>query len=194
MGKWYTGPAPCPGCGRSGENTSRISKDALCSDCEAQLRIGRAITQERQLERNYYRLDDLVIAQMTWYTIPVKNISCKVIDLLRTFSSFDSRYASWMPSRDAQLAGEASGTTAHDTFVLPRITFEAAKELCQALKDACWDLETQRRNYRKELDVKLANEKNEIYNQGVAYGRNLLQQLNRGEISLQDFQAFQKKY
>lgn len=192
--KYYNGQAPCPGCGRTGEQVARKAKDALCHDCEEQLRIGRAIARDRQLERNYYRLDDLIIAKMTWYTIQVEEIDKKLRNLLRTFSVFDARNASYIPSHEACLAGRIEAVTAHDCFVLPRVTLDAAKELCGALKDACWDLKKQRENYRKELDAQLADQKNEIFNQGVARGRNLLLQLNRGEISIDTFQAVVKQY
>lgn len=189
--KYYEGPAPCPGCGRTGEQVARKAKDALCHDCEEQLSIGRAISQERQLDRNYYRLDDLISAEMTWYNIPINEIEKKVSNLLRTFSAFDTRRAGG--PRGQQLIGRTCATTARNYFVLPVVTFEAAKELCEALKDACWDLKEQRENYRKELDAQLADQKNEIFNQGVSRGRDLLRQLNRGEISLQEFQAIQKR-
>lgn len=192
--KYYEGSAPCPGCGRTGEQVARKAKDALCHDCQEQLRIGRAIAQERQLERNYYKMEDIINAELTWYTIPIAEIDKKLRNLLWTFSVFDSRNASYIPSNEGCLAGRIEATTARDRFVLPRVTLDAAKELCGALKDACWDLKEQRENYRKELDAQLADQKNEIFNQGVARGRNLLMQLNRGEVSLQDFQAVQKRY
>ena len=192
--KYYEGSAPCPGCGRTGEQVARKAKDALCHDCQEQLRIGRAIAQERQLERNYYKMEDLIVAELTWYTIPVAEIDKKLRNLLRTFSVFDSRNASYIPSNEGCLAGRIEATTARDSFVLPRVTLDAAKELCGALKDVCWDLKEQRENYRKELDAQLADQKNEIFNQGVARGRNLLLQLNSGEITLQEFQAVQKKF
>lgn len=192
--RYYEGNMPCPGCGRTGEQVARRAKDALCRDCEEQLRIGRSIAQERQLERHYYRMEDLIIAEMTWYTIPIGEISRKLCNLLRTFSTFDSRNASTMPIGESVLAGRSDAVTQRDKFILPRVTFEAAKELCGALKDACWDLEKQRDDYREELNAQLADQKNEIFNQGVARGRDLLMQLNRGEISLQDFSAVQKRY
>lgn len=192
--KYYEGSAPCPGCGRTGEQVARKAKDALCHDCQEQLRIGRAIAQERQLERNYYKMEDIIVAELTWYTIPVAEIDKKLRNLLWTFSVFDSRNASYIPSNEGCLAGRIEATTARDRFVLPRVTLDAAKELCGALKDACWDLKEQRENYRKELDAQLADQKNEIFNQGVARGRNLLLQLNSGEITLQEFQAVQKKF
>lgn len=192
--KYYEGSAPCPGCGRTGEQVARKAKDALCHDCQEQLRIGRAIAQERQLERHYYKMDDLIVAEPTWYTIPIDEIDKKLRNLLRTFSVFDSRNASYASGNERCLAGRLEATTARDAFVLPRVTLDAAKELCGALKDACWDLKEQRENYRKELDAQLADQKNEIFNQGVARGRNLLLQLNSGEITLQEFQAVQKKF
>lgn len=192
--KYYEGSAPCLGCGRTGEQVARSAKDALCRDCQEQLRIGRAISQERQLERHYYKMDDLIVAELTWYTIPVAEIDKKLRNLLRTFSVFDSRNANYASGNERCLAGRLEATTARDAFVLPRVTLDAAKELCGALKDACWDLKEQRENYRKELDAQLADQKNEIFNQGVARGRNLLLQLNSGEITLQEFQAVQKKF
>jgi hypothetical protein len=189
--KYYEGSAPCPGCGRTGFDSPRRAKDALCYDCHEQLAIGRAISQERNLKRNYYRLEELMTAEMTWYTIPINEIEWKLCNLLRTFSAFDREHAGGKLHQ--QLAGEISAVTSRYSIVLPVVTFEAAKELCEALKEACWDLKRERENYRKELDVQLATQKDEIFNQGVSRGRDLLRQLNRGEISLQEFQAIQKR-
>ena len=41
---------------------------------------------------------------------------------------------------------------------------------------------------------KLNEERNRIYNDGVAHGRNLLMQLNSGEIGVNDFQKPVKKF
>ena len=45
----YKGKLPCIGCGKSGEEAHRQSKDCLCEDCENSLKIGRAIVKERNL-------------------------------------------------------------------------------------------------------------------------------------------------
>ena len=92
------------------------------------------------------------------------------------------------------LAGYAGSGTSHDCFVLPKVTFEAAKKLCHAIKDAVDELNRERDNYKEELDKKLNEERNRIYNDGVAHGRNLLMQLNSGEISVNDFQKPVKKF
>ena len=158
-----------------------------------------ALVRERNLERNRYNLDELMIAEMTWYTIPLGDISNAVCHLLMTFSQFDSRNASYKgnPS-DHQLAGQISATTARNTFVLPEVTFEAAKKLCGMLKEACWKLKREQEDYQRQLDQQnreyLNAEKNRIYNEGVLYGRSLLTQLNKGEIGVNEFEKFVEKY
>lgn len=195
MAKLYEGNAPCPGCGRTGEETPRASKYALCYDCAMALSIGRAIVKERNLDRNYYFMDDLRIGQMTWYTIPISSVEKALDELLKTFSQFDQRRVSIKEGFDAsQLAGRPDGVTAHDNFILPDITFNAAKKLCETLKEVCWELKRDRDKYQKELNAKLNEERNHIYNEGVAHGRNLLFQLNNGEITAADINKEIKKY
>jgi hypothetical protein len=191
----YEGKDPCPGCGRTGEEVARERRDGLCYDCQQELAIGHSIAKERNLSRNFYKMSDLLIGQMTWYTIPINDIHYALRNLLMTFSQFDRRYATLKGTHsDYQLAGRTEATTARDTFVLPDVTFEAAKILCEKLKDACYQLRRERDSYQEEINEKLREEKNRIYNEGVAYGRNLLSQLNRGEIGVNDFEAFVEKY
>jgi len=195
MASIYKGDKPCPGCGRSGEDVPRKSKDSLCYDCEMALSIGRAIVKERNLDRNFYRMDDLRIGKMTWYTIPILSVERALNELLMTFSQFDQNRVSIKGSiLESQLAGRIDSVTAKNSFVLPDITFNAAKKLCGALKDVCWELEDARNNYKKELDEQLRQQKNDIYNEGVKHGRNLLFQLNNGEITADDFNKRIEKY
>ena len=92
------------------------------------------------------------------------------------------------------LAGYAGCGTSHDDFVLPKVTFEAAKKLCHAVEGAVGELNRERDNYRKELDEQLRQQKNDIFNEGVAYGRNLLFQLNNGEITADEINKRINKY
>lgn len=195
MGKFYEGSAPCPGCGRTGEEVPRENKDSLCYDCAMALSIGRTIVKERNLDRNSYRMDDLRIGQMTWYTIPIRSVERALDELLKTFSQFDQNRVPLKGGfSESQLAGHAEAVTAHDNFVLPDITFNAAKKLCESLKDVCRELEDARGNYKKELDEQLRQQKNDIFNDGVAHGRNLLFQLNNGEITAADINKRINKY
>lgn len=195
MGKFYEGSAPCQGCGRTGEEEPRKNKNSLCYDCAMALSIGRAIVKERNLDRHYYNMDDLRIGQMTWYTIPIRSVESALDNLLRTFSQFDQNRVSMKGGfSESQLAGRADGVTAHDSFVLPDITFNAAKKLCESLKNTCRELNSARDNYKKELDEQLRQQKNDIFNDGVAYGRNLLFQLNNGEITADEINKRINKY
>ena len=79
--KKYEGKEPCPGCGRTGEEVARDGKNVLCYDCAQSLLIGKALVKERNLDRKWYRLDDMIKAEMTWYTIPLNDISKAVYEL-----------------------------------------------------------------------------------------------------------------
>ena len=188
----YKGKNPCPGCGRTGEEHPRFSKDGLCMECAEALKIGKALIEERNLERGSYCLEELTKAFLTWYTIRTDKIERALRNLLSKFSKFDSKYAAGCTHR--AIIGEISATCGRDVFVLPTETYEAAKELCEAVRDASYEIEQKRDNYKKELDKELANEKNRIYNEGVAYGRNLLMQLNNNEITPDEFTKPVKRY
>lgn len=193
--KLYEGPVPCPGCGRTGKEKARKSKDSLCYDCQDMLGIGRAISKERSLARNYYRMDDLRLGDMTWYTIPIREVNDALKELLKKFSEFDRQYVGYKGTpTESQLAGRIGATTSRDTYILPDVTFAAAKQLCESIKEICWQLKKDREKYKEELDQKLNEERNLIYNEGVAHGRNLLMQLNSGEISVNDFEKPIKKF
>ncbi|MBP5457681.1 MAG: hypothetical protein J6Y37_14410 [Paludibacteraceae bacterium] len=194
MAKFYTGDKPCPGCGRAGAEVPRLSKDGLCMECTEHLNIGRMFCKERNLERGHFLLDDLTTGYVTWYQIRNKEIDGCLRELLRTFSQFDSRYAGGYCRQESMLAGHAGSGTSCDVFVLPKVTFEAARELCHAIGKAVDDINMERDSYRKELDAQLAEEKNEIYNEGVEHGRNLLFQLNAGEVTVDDFNKRIERY
>ena len=88
---------------------------------------------------------------------------------------------------------ELAGTTSDD-FVIPKETLEIARELCKKLSETCNKLEYKKEHYKEELQKELNVQKDEIFNDGVKYGRNLLFQLNKGEITLDDFNKDIKKY
>lgn len=190
MSRIYEGPEPCPGCGTPGTRRARLAKNQLCEDCKKALEIGATIVKERGLERNFYRMDDLTMAHITWYKVPIKEIEWALKGLLETFSQFDSRYADW----NREYFGQMDPLTGHHDFVLPKVTYDAAKVLTEKIMDFCWQLRREKEEYKKQLEAEVNEERNRIYNEGVAYGRNLLTQLNRGEIALSDFEATVKKY
>jgi hypothetical protein len=190
----YEGKQPCAGCGRTGTENPRRSKDGLCSDCAEALKIGQMMVNERDMKRSYYRLDEFMNTTMTWYTIPIREIDSSLRALLRSFSQFDSNHAKGSAGASNPICGRLEAITARDTFVLPVAVYDKAKTLCEVILEAAKTLYEEKKNYRKELDAELAAQKNEIYNDGIAHGRNLLNQLNCGEITAKDIETFVKKY
>jgi hypothetical protein len=191
----YKGKEKCAGCGRSGEEVWRFSKDSLCHDCQDTLNIGRALVREKNLDRKNYNMDGLMTAFMTWYAVPVPEIDKALRELLRTFSQFDTRYSGCVSALQTKfLAGQAGCGTSHDNFCLPICTFEAARNLCKIIEKTSWDLKRDREHYKEELQEELAKQKDEIFNEGVKHGRNLLMQLNNNEITPNQFIEPVKKY
>ena len=193
----YVGKQPCAGCGRTGEEVPRDKKDGLCRECTEAIKLGRMMIQERDLKRTHYRLDEFIDTHMTWYTIPVPEIDRAVRNLLKQFSQFDFNHVCGKHEKAKDydtICGSLNAGTARDTFILPVAVYEAAKELCTTILEAARQLKQEKENYRKEIDEELAAQKNEIYNEGVAHGRNILNQLNSGEITAKDIDAFIKKY
>ena len=190
----YEGKQPCAGCGRTGEEVPRDKKDGLCRECAEAIKLGRMMIQERDLKRTYYCLDEFMNTTITWYTIPIPEIDKALRNLLRSFSQFDKNHACGSTGASDPIVGRFDALTARDTFVLPVCVYDAAKELCEKILDAAKTLKEEKNNYRKELDEELAAQKNEIYNEGVAHGRNILNQLNSGEITAKDIDAFIKKF
>lgn len=189
----YTGKVPCPGCGRTGEEHARDSKDGLCRDCQAELEIGRALCKERDLKRNWYKMDELCGGRLTFHSIHNSELHARLKTLLGTFSEFQlANVGKWVD------ISRSEATSGKDLFVLPEKTAEAAKELTESLYKIAWELDEDKRTYqeklKKEAAAELAEQKNQIYNEGIAYGRNLLMQLNNNEISADEFTRPVKRF
>ena len=191
----YKGKEKCAGCGKTGEEVWRFSKNSLCHNCQDTLNIGRALVREKNLDRKNYNMDELMTAFMTWYAVPVPEIDAALRELLRTFSQFDTRYSGGISALQTKfLAGQAGCGTSHDNFCLPVCMFEAAKKLCKTIEEAAYRLKYETNHYEEKLEEEFAKQKDEIFNEGVKHGRNLLMQLNNNEITPNQFIEPVKKY
>lgn len=191
----YKGKEKCAGCGKTGEERWRLSKDSLCYDCQNTFSIGRALVKEKNLDRKNYNMDELMTVFMTWYVVPVPEIDAALRELLRTFSQFDTSHSGGISALQTKfLAGQAGCGTSHDNFCLPVCTFEAAKKLCKTIEEAAYRLKYETNHYKEKLEEEFAKQKDEIFNEGVKHGRNLLIQLNNNEITPDQFVAPVKKY
>ncbi len=192
--RMYQGDKPCPGCGRTGKEHPRMQKDGLCLECREKWQLGDTFTKERNLERESCNLGELMNVYVQWYSIPVSKIDWALRRLLKTFSQFDSKYVCGCQTAKNTILGCADSGTSSEVYVLPKVTFETAKELCKVICEEVWALKRERENLEKEMQKRLNKERNDIYNEGVAYGRDLLRQLNNGEITLDDLNKRFERY
>lgn len=152
-------------------------------------------SRKKNLDRKNYNMDELMTAFMTWYAVPVPEIDAALRELLRTFSQFDTSHSGGISALQTKfLAGQAGCGTSHDTFCLPVCTFEAAKKLCKTIEEAAYRLKYETNHYKEKLEEEFAKQKDEIFNEGVKHGRNLLMQLNNNEITPNQFIEPVKKY
>ena len=186
MSKLYKGKQKCAGCGRTGEECPRFEKDGLCHDCAEKLRLGREVAAQLATEYSEVRFPELSTIHMTWYEIPFIQYAFK--NFINRMTEFSTKFASkyGKTALDDFVLGRADCGTWYDTFVVPTEAVEPLKELCHALQDKMLEVKLKEDNMHRDLMKELDMEREEIYNEGVKRGRNLLAQLNSGEITVRE--------
>lgn len=188
----YKGPKSCPGCGISGEKNPRPSVESLCKGCTEALAFGRSRIKDEH--DNYVR----VVA--TWYKLEFGNAGYFGED--RGGKALDRSIRALLKSMDTKgIWGLGSvslttqeATTAADYYTIRKDYAEAILEIVKALtfqEKLLADGLDQVEKDRKEV---VRKERNKIFNLGVSEGKSLLIALNRGDISLSDFDQEQKRY
>ena len=179
---YYEGSAPCHGCGRPGTIISRLSKDSLCEDCKKALQIGKA----SEKYRDTIKLTRLIV---TWYSFGRREFDDLVSEFLKAISNEDGAN---VPTGMLRVHGDA--VTSSNVYFVPRIFAEPLKRFLDGFSDFGRKMCRIEEQLEKKKQEELNDERNKIFNDGVAYGRKLLFQLNNNEISLKDFEAEVKKY
>lgn len=182
MKKYYEGDKPCPGCGRPGKEIARVSKDGLCPQCKRLLEKARIAEIE---PRAYSRV------LVTWYSFFYPPLNTAVDNFLQEISMEEAKC---LPFEGQFHLGSKSAITAKDTYYIPRFVAKPLEGLINALMEEGAKLRQLEWDLPKKAEEEVAKEKQRYFAEGVAHGRQLLIQLNRGEISLQDFNAIPKKY
>lgn len=186
---FYDGSAPCPGCGRPGSIVSRLTKDSLCRDCQRRLELG-TLAEKDMTVTTFGTIKDFVNIGLSRNFALNSNIEYAMVKFFNAFNSPSSLYATNSGQRLLKINFDYSARN----IVLPKFLLDAASELCQTFHEEGSKIAEQRRNLRSEAEQQLNDERNKIYNEGVAHGRKLLFQLNNNEISLKDFEADVKKF
>lgn len=183
--KRYEGKEPCPGCGRTGIEVPRTSKSSLCYECEQNLKLGKQIGDYYGREYKTPQIDDLTKCSLPYNSIPI--VYMKLRDFLITISRFEFKFArAGAKGLPENLLNKMEGYS-NDNFVLPAETVDAAKDLCRTIYEKCREISDKEYYLRSEMRKVLEIERDKIYNEGIRHGRNLLLQLNNGEIGENDF-------
>ena len=161
-------------------------------ECAKQLRLGKEMTDFYGMEHVNVTIPELVFCEMTWYEL--KDFQEKLVEFFKSISNFSLDFAKKQPNNEggSHLIGRPGMSCGSNKFVLPTKAFKAAKELCLSLQKAAISIDVQRNNMRSELMAEVESEREKIYNEGVEHGRDLLRQLNNGEITHNEFKAKQK--
>lgn len=180
--RYYDGKVPCPGCGRTGEEITRESKDSLCPECKRLLNKARI----HEIEPHEY-----VLVFVTWYSFRTAKLNRLADDFLRKISTPEAKT---IGHKGVMFLGSRDGCTSSDSYYVPRFVAEGLKDLLDGIMEeglALWRHENAIRDAARE---EASAYKQSCYEEGVKYGRQLLAQLNRGEITLEEFNAIPKHY
>ena len=71
-------------------------------------------------------------------------------------------------------------------YTIPTVVFNALKKAVIVVEEAAKEIREQRDAAFIAARTQVEKERDRIYNEGIAYGRNLLAQLNTGEITLEE--------
>ena len=168
----YTGKEKCQGCGKSGTESPRLEKDHLCHTCEDLLNLGKA--KDVELTKEYKAVKQHLHA----YTAELNPIVHEILDALnnptaKRISFPEDLYYS-------------SGDNCRYYKIETKL-FEPLRKLFGDLEKLYRNIKVQREQIPIDARLEVDLYKHEIYNQGVAHGRNLLIQLNNGEITADQF-------
>jgi hypothetical protein len=172
----YEGKEICQGCGKTGAEKPRYRKSELCKDCENQLKIGRARQHEDHIE--YVRICQFMHAYSS-LDFHDKRLNRIIYDLVNSLNNESAEYNS----------NDAIKTYFGDNVywaTIPKSFLEPLQVFGESMNKYVMELRKEKDNLPKLAKEEVAKEKDRIYNEGVKKGRDLLFQLNNGELTIDD--------
>lgn len=171
----YTGNEPCPGCGKSAQQSPRAYKDSVCFACLRDLKEMKKIKEARKKQsENYvmFRVNDLDVKYISSFDSDVYDNLVKAFDLfLETLDSPEKA------SKNTDYFNHGSAIY-RDSFMLHVVP--VIRETTAISLDS---LITALEQYSKV-----------VYAQGRLDGSNILKQLNEDKITLQKFDELRNLY
>lgn len=177
----YEGNQPCPGCGTPGTVKARTGKNDLCEDCKRLLQIGKEA-------KKFEEAVSYSMLHVEWYSFWRRDLDEVMREFLKEISNEQAR------PDGGNVFLTRSGGGAGDHYKIPTIIAVPLKKMLTSISDIGRQFYEYENGLEKANEEKLNEERNKIFNEGVEYGRNLLFQLNRGELTAADISKEIKKY
>lgn len=185
----YIGDKPCAGCNKPGSESPRSKKDLLCYKCYEALRMGKIIQQDYRPE--HYQHVSIQFNSLSVYDSYKEDnfgeqFHTQLSNLLKEMHRpgiANNNESLYLGNR------ERCSSVNTSSFVVRKEYAERIEQLYLILIEQMAAYEKLRTATETELKRIQVEERNNIFNEGVAAGRQLLLQLNTGEISIKEFEA-----
>jgi hypothetical protein len=176
----YEGKEPCQGCGKTGLEQHRSIRTKLCPSCAEILKRGKQVNVET--ERKYVRFFQ------HFYGFKNETVRQLSYDLL---DAYNNQFAVLINQKECLKYSMGSNG---QSYTIPASLYDSIKNILNNLENTLDDIKNREQRVKELAIQAIADEKNEIFNEGVEMGRNLLMQLNAGSITIDQFNEPIKKY
>lgn len=175
----YQGKEVCQGCSKPGTEAQRYSKDELCKDCKESIKLGR--TKEVELSEEY--------TDVTSWSTSLPSLDFNDNTLSRLLSGLLNGLHNPYANATSNLSHPFNPINIHGSnrHTIPTRVVEPMTEFFDKIKTVIKEIREEKENLPKMAREAVQEEKDRIYNEGIEKGRNLLFQLNQGEITETDF-------
>ncbi len=173
----YTGKEICQGCKKPGTEVPRVDKQSLCKSCNSLLRKGSAVEFEKSIE--YTSVRDWVNG---FSSIDSEDMC---LDALANslFRALDNKHAEVSKHGDSDRSQPHGGVH----YKIPTKVFEPLNLFLREINKKVREIRNIKIEAEKYARQAVEVEKDNIFNEGIAKGRDLLFSLNNGEITVEDF-------
>ena len=182
MSRIYTGDIPCPGCGKSGKESRRTSRDSICFRCMDDLRAYREILERTKNNKDTY-VEFRVINNEIKYLSCNEDYDNLIAALKQLFISLDS------PEMDKNSTGTPKiehGNYHNNSFSIQR-DYKYMWNGSEYRGNASFVIREDIAINMDSLVTAIENYSNAVYLLGKKDGGNLLKSLGRQEISPDEF-------
>lgn len=169
--KIYKGKEPCHGCGITGEDKPRRIKNSLCRDCEKCMTRGKAIFAHENIKYTKF--------MYTWHHFcgEVDALARKILGRLTIMGIPDC-----FVTDGESLRGH--GTRHTEMYVIPTSIYNEIIPFFVKLSDRLEEIKSLEEGMESKAKKMVQDRFDEVYNQGIERGNNLLLSLVEGDVTM----------